>query len=62
MPFIYVFGIVAVSAYLLQGFLGFLQIKHFTKVYGEMRRKGRVAIGRKSGKFKAGNDCHDCHR
>ncbi|GEQ61354.1 transcriptional regulator GutM [Vagococcus lutrae] len=54
MPFIYVFGIVAVSAYLLQGFLGFLQIKHFTKVYGEMRRKGRVAIGRKSGKFKAG--------
>lgn len=54
MPFIYLFGIIAACAYLFQGVLGFIQIKHFTKVYGEMRRQGRVAIGRKSGKFKAG--------
>ena len=54
MPSIYVLGIIGVSAYLFQGILGFIQIKHFTAVYSEMRRKGRVAIGRKSGKVRAG--------
>ena len=31
MPFIYVFGIVAVSAYLLQGFLGFYKLNTLRK-------------------------------
>lgn len=43
-----------IAAYLLQAFLGYQQIKHFTKTYTDMKRKGRVAIGRNAGKFKAG--------
>ena len=54
MPFFYIFGLFAVSAYFLQAVLGFVQINHFTKVYREMRRQGRVAIGRKAGKIQAG--------
>ncbi|MFS7398216.1 transcriptional regulator GutM [Carnobacterium maltaromaticum] len=54
MPVIYILGISAVGAYIFQGILGFIQIKHFTKIYGEMRKRGRVAIGRKAGKFRAG--------
>ncbi len=54
MPAIYILGIFAVSAYLLQCLFGFIQIKHFTKVYGKLRQIGRVVIGRKSGKIRAG--------
>ena len=54
MSFIYVFGIFAISAYIFQAILGFKQIKHFTAVYSEMKSKGRVAIGRRAGKFRAG--------
>lgn len=54
MPIVYLLGILAVLAYVVQGLLGFRQIKHFTAIYGEMKAKGRVAIGRKSGKFRAG--------
>ncbi|KLI03468.1 glucitol operon activator [Sporolactobacillus inulinus CASD] len=42
------------GAFLLQIFLGYFQIKHFSNVFVEMRRKGKVAIGRKKGHFKAG--------
>lgn len=54
MSFIYIFGIIAVVAYVCQGILGFIQIKHFTKNYTELRHKGTVAIGRQPGKFRAG--------
>lgn len=54
MKFIYVFGAFAIGAYVFQTILGFLQIKHFNEVYGELRRKGKVAIGRKNGRIKAG--------
>ena len=54
MPFIFALGIVMIGAYLLQAFLGYRQIKHFTRTYTVMKKKGRVAIGRRSGKFKAG--------
>lgn len=54
MNFIYVFGAFAIIAYVVQTILGFLQIKHFNQVYGELRRKGKVAIGRKKGRIKAG--------
>ena len=50
----YVFGAFAVGAYLLQVLLGMKQIKHFNQVYQELRRKGKVAIGRRAGKIKAG--------
>lgn len=42
------------AAWLLQSVLGFYQIKHFNQKYTEMRTKGRVAIGKKTGLFKAG--------
>lgn len=42
------------AAWLVQSVLGFYQIKHFNQKYGEMRAKGRVAIGKKTGLFKAG--------
>ncbi|TRZ36021.1 transcriptional regulator [Niallia circulans] len=41
-------------AWLLQSIFGFLQIKHFNRKYSELRRLGRVAIGKKTGMFKAG--------
>lgn len=54
MSFVTVFIIFAVSAYALQIVLGFFQIKHFTAVYQELRRKGKVAIGRRPGKIRSG--------
>lgn len=42
------------AAWLVQSVLGFYQIKHFNQKFGEMRAKGRVAIGKKTGLFKAG--------
>ena len=41
-------------AFLLQGALSFLQMRHFTNAFLELRRKGKVACGRKSGGFRAG--------
>lgn len=54
MNFIYVFGFFALAAYLFQAILGLQQIKHFNQTYQELRKKGKVAIGRRAGKFKAG--------
>lgn len=41
-------------AFLLQGLFGFLQMKHLTNEFLKLRRKGKVAFGRKSGGFRAG--------
>lgn len=54
MAFLYLLGVLALGAYALQVVLGLRQLKHFNLVYQEMRRKGRVVIGRRSGKFRAG--------
>ncbi|EHJ53074.1 transcriptional regulator GutM [Streptococcus macacae] len=54
MHFMIIFGLFILIAYGLQIFLGLQQIKHFNKIYGQLRRKGRVAIGRRSGKLRAG--------
>lgn len=54
MEHILILAIMVVSAFLLQTYLGLKQIKHFSAVYTEMRRNGRVAIGRKPGKVRAG--------
>lgn len=42
------------GAFLVQMGLGFLQIQHFSKAYAEMRRIGKVAIGKKPGKIRSG--------
>ncbi|MEE8884958.1 MAG: transcriptional regulator GutM [Eubacteriales bacterium] len=46
--------LVLAIAFGLQLLLSTLQMKNFNKNYIEMRRKGKVAIGRKSGGFYAG--------
>lgn len=41
-------------AYLVQSVFGFFQIRHFNRKYAEMRAMGRVAIGKRTGKLRAG--------
>lgn len=43
-----------IVVYLLNIFLGYLQLKDFNKNYIELKRKGRVAIGRKKGRISSG--------
>ncbi len=54
MDSIYILGAVVIVAYILQIIFGMKQLKHFNTTYSELRKKGRVAIGRRSGKIKAG--------
>ena len=54
MDSIYILGAVVILAYILQIIFGLKQLKHFNTTYSELRKKGRVAIGRRSGKIKAG--------
>lgn len=42
------------GAFVVQMGLGFLQIKHFSKAYAELRRLGKVAIGKRPGKIRSG--------
>ncbi|MCM3789349.1 transcriptional regulator GutM [Domibacillus indicus] len=49
----YVIVLIGLS-WLMQSFFGFMQIRHFNRKYAEMRQLGRVAIGKKTGLFKAG--------
>lgn len=51
---IFVLGAIAIMAYGLQIFLGMKQIKNFNTVYIRMKRKGKVAIGRRPGKIASG--------
>lgn len=51
---IYIFMIFIAGAFVVQMALGFLQIKHFSKAYADLRRVGKVAIGKKPGKLRAG--------
>lgn len=51
---IYIFGVFALTAYLLQVFLGAKQIRHFNEVYRRLRSRGKVVIGKKPGKLCAG--------
>ena len=46
--------IVAGIAFALQGFFSFMQMKHLNNEFIKLRRKGKVAFGRKSGGFHAG--------
>ena len=54
MDSIYILGAVVILAYILQIIFGLKQLKHFNTTYSELRKKGRVAIGRRAGKIKAG--------
>lgn len=50
---VYLIVLVGVS-WLVQSVLGFFQIRHFNRKYADLKRLGRVAIGKKTGLFKAG--------
>lgn len=52
--FFYTLMIFIGGAFLLQMFLGYFQIRHFSRVFVRMRRQGRVAIGRRKGHLKSG--------
>lgn len=47
-------GIMCFIAWLLSAYFGMIQIKNFNKNYIEMRKKGKVVIGKQKGAFKAG--------
>lgn len=49
-----VFGSFCAAAYILQILLGLKQLKDFNETYSQLRKLGRVAIGRRSGKIKSG--------
>ncbi|MBF0787440.1 MULTISPECIES: transcriptional regulator GutM [unclassified Streptococcus] len=51
---VYILGAVVIAAYIFQIIFGLRQIKHFNQTYSEMKKIGRVAIGRRSGRIKAG--------
>lgn len=42
------------AMFLLQGVLSVIQMRHFSKEFIKLRRRGKVACGRKSGGFHAG--------
>ncbi|WP_230458995.1 transcriptional regulator GutM [Terrilactibacillus tamarindi] len=42
------------GAFIVQMALGYLQMKHFSHVFTRLRRKGKVAIGRKKGRLRSG--------
>lgn len=47
-------SIMLLASFSLQALLGFRQMKHFGAEYTKMRKEGRVAIGRRSGKLTSG--------
>ncbi|MEK3893631.1 transcriptional regulator GutM [Bacillus sp. FSL W7-1354] len=50
-----IYFIIALGAvWLLQSIFGFLQIRHFNRTFAAYRCMGRVAVGRKTGLFRAG--------
>ncbi|RIP34864.1 transcriptional regulator [Staphylococcus gallinarum] len=52
--FILLLIILAAIGFVIQHLLGWIQIKNFTKNYIELRRQGKVAIGRRPSVFKSG--------
>lgn len=51
---LFILMIFVAGAFVVQMGLGFLQIKHFSKAYAELRGIGKVAIGKKPGKIRSG--------
>ncbi|RYL89331.1 transcriptional regulator [Sporolactobacillus sp. THM7-4] len=52
--FFFVLMIFIGGAFLAQLFFGYFQVRHFSHVFVQMRRKGKVAIGRKKGNLRSG--------
>ncbi|AEB07632.1 Glucitol operon activator [Coriobacterium glomerans PW2] len=54
MPFLQI-GLMIAAAFLVQALMGFFQIKNFAKHYREVRRRGRVLIGKNPRRFRSGS-------
>ncbi|MDO5328883.1 MAG: transcriptional regulator GutM [Coriobacteriia bacterium] len=54
MEIVITLGIVLGIAFLLQTAFSMLQMKHFSHEFVKLKKKGRVAVGRKNGAFFAG--------
>lgn len=54
MPPIVFLGIVILVLYLIQSFFAWKQIKSFNQEFLKMRRKGKVIVGKRSGRLVAG--------
>ncbi|MHC5228980.1 transcriptional regulator GutM [Enterococcus sp. LJL99] len=52
-PYI-IIALVIVGAYILQIVFSLKQIRHFNESYSRLRRQGKVAIGKRPGKIRAG--------
>lgn len=52
--FVVILIVILAVGFGLQYVFGMFQIKNFTKHYGELRKKGKVAIGRKPAIFQSG--------
>ena len=50
-----IFICIGICAWSLNYFLGYLQIKNFNREFIDLRRKGKVAVGRKKGSFVSGS-------
>lgn len=48
------FALLLGAMFLLQGVLSVIQMRHFSREFVKLRRRGKVACGRKSGGFHAG--------
>lgn len=51
---ILIVGLIMFCAFVLQTIFAYIQIRNFNKIYQNIRSRGKVAIGRKSGKVRAG--------
>ena len=47
-------GLAIVGAFILQAVFSAVQMRHFSKEFVKLRRKGKVACGRQAGGFRAG--------
>ena len=52
---IFILGILIAAAFLLQALMGYFQIRNFASNYHEVRRKGRVLIGKNPRRFRQGS-------
>lgn len=48
------FVLLAAGLWILQGLLGFWQLKHFNQRFNQLRKEGRVVVGKSKGRIMAG--------
>ncbi|GAB2026305.1 transcriptional regulator GutM [Lactovum odontotermitis] len=54
MPSVIMLGILFVGLYIIQSIFSMIQIKSFNRAFQQLRKKGKVVVGKKSGHLAAG--------